>query len=573
MSAEHKVIYFQPGQLIFLVDGEWNGESEKALRAWANPIMDRHEMKMSEKAISLTFPPTLQQPTNKEEKVSLQEKSERKKPYISPKVAEHNSSFTVMSVDITGLETDPKYADKLLNLIVALDNDREKALGPSRLQVVSPNWLTSGGSEPGATGGPGAKPTSFDGLANTEKFKFTLDEKLKEMIKQGRQGEDVVVAILDTAPIKYEDVDKTQPLIQRADDPHSVLAKIYETWVTQRLDDPHSLISSLLNPDKPRLTVHLNPNVDKPDSDILYDGHLQADGHKYEMTDHGLFVAGIIHSLARQAELHLYQVLNRYGVGDLFSIAQALQEVFNTYADKPLVINLSLTINIPLEKGHIPTKIYNDGYDNGIGRKLTELSKENAMAEGSEFSKEKRQQWKDWYSRQNLPAEWICDLAYAFGSRMIAAAGNNREKGQGRPQACYPAAFETALGVGALKKSVLPADSTEKLETASYSNLDDRPGGTGITTLGGEEGKGNGVLGIYLGEFPPISKSNPTPTASINGWGWWAGTSFATPIISGLAAALLTPGKTTENVIAELSGAQPFTDQDDEDVLFVTQGT
>jgi hypothetical protein len=43
----------------------------------------------------------------------------------------------------------------------------------------------------------------------------------------------------------------------------------------------------------------------------------------YRMTDHGLFVAGIIHTIAPQAELHLIEVLNPYGVGDLESITRA----------------------------------------------------------------------------------------------------------------------------------------------------------------------------------------------------------------------------------------------------------
>jgi subtilase family serine protease len=52
--------------------------------------------------------------------------------------------------------------------------------------------------------------------------------------------------------------------------------------------------------------------------------------------------------------------------------------------------------------------------------------------------------------------------------------------------------------------------------------------------FGGEEGEGNGVLGVYVGNIPD---GTPNGTPNLTGWAWWAGTSFATPIISGLVAA------------------------------------
>ena len=41
----------------------------------------------------------------------------------------------------------------------------------------------------------------------------------------------------------------------------------------------------------------------------------------------------------------------------------------------------------------------------------------------------------------------------------------------------------------------------------------------------------DGVLGIYSGEFPSPGAKN-----GLDGWAWWSGTSFATAIISGIAA-------------------------------------
>ena len=119
----------------------------------------------------------------------------------------------------------------------------------------------------------------------------------------------------------------------------------------------------------------------------------------------------------------------------------------------------------------------------------------------------------------------------------------------------YPAAAPGVIGVGAL--------SGEGVDLASYSNFCDEPPSEGFMTLGGEPGTENGILGVYIHEFPVDNGSNdpdyhveqPQPghlrgpadyspdlseiqyNPNLFGWAWWAGTSFATPIISGLLAA------------------------------------
>ena len=46
--------------------------------------------------------------------------------------------------------------------------------------------------------------------------------------------------------------------------------------------------------------------------------------HEYPMPDHGLFVAGIIHSIAPKAQIHLIEGLNTYGVGTFETFANAI---------------------------------------------------------------------------------------------------------------------------------------------------------------------------------------------------------------------------------------------------------
>ncbi len=91
------------------------------------------------------------------------------------------------------------------------------------------------------------------------------------------------------------------------------------------------------------------------------------------------------------------------------------------------------------------------------------------------------------------------------------------------------------MGVGALPKDVAPDFTTQKYPSSSYSNIADVPNTvTKIATLGGEEGEGQGVLGLYLGEFPGC-ENLPNCTK----WAWWAGTSFAAPILTAAIAAVL----------------------------------
>ncbi len=111
----------------------------------------------------------------------------------------------------------------------------------------------------------------------------------------------------------------------------------------------HPLIRSLLcenttSNEKPRLQITYardflaTAGVTLPDQTTSGYG---VAGHEYWMYDHGLFVAGIIHTIAREAQLHLIEVLNWFGVGTLETIARGLEFARvsrkNTYT--PLIVN------------------------------------------------------------------------------------------------------------------------------------------------------------------------------------------------------------------------------------------
>jgi hypothetical protein len=222
---------------------------------------------------------------------------------------------------------------------------------------------------------------------------------------------------------------------------------------------------------------------------------------------------------------------------------------------------------MPLEERHLKA---NDSL--GVGRTILNrrpwwLARQVSQLFNWLFKKQLLCCCDSWFERQARPFEWICDQVYTLDGRVIAAAGNESKGRDHRPGALYPAAFDSVLGVGAL------ADDDGSVVPASYSNLADKPTNKGITTFGGMPGEKKGILGVYVGDFPKDDQGNLPPNE--NGWAWWCGTSFATPIVSGITAALLSDmpqGAIMEDVFSVLYGAQDLWTPDNEDVLTVIQG-
>lgn len=582
-SDHAKYVYFQPGQIIFIVTHTGNDLSQKdldALIAWSDKTA-------VEKDLNLTVLPRAREellsfPAMSEEDLGPLRQQEAQPPqddrYRAPRVEqlERHNPFTIVLADVKNRGDPAKYVNsaRLSDFITQLDESILLKENPNRpnltsgtvLQVVSPNWLSSPSSETGGGGGPGSRPVPFSGNNNNPpdepQYEFHLPEEIVPLCPPNEdRGKDVIVAILDTAPCLHD------------------LVAAYERW--QKVDPqpniqekypgnppkPHGLIESLLKPGGP-LTVH-------PASyeELLRMRSVHLKDHNYDMTDHGLFVASIVHSIAPAAEIHLYEVLNSEGVGDLKSIALGLWKVWKAFPTQPLVVNCSLVLNIPL-LNHPITDL-----DKKLKAKIIHKWDEHKN-KAETINRLSDELWSEeeslvWLARQALAIRWICDLIYVRNSRVIAAAGNDHEPGRPdseRPQARYPAAFESVVGVGALKKRV---HRNDPLGRAEYSDRSDEPEETGIMTLGGEKGKENGVLGVYLGKFPHETDDDKPGPKNGYDWAWWAGTSFASPIISGMAAAVLSgnPGFTTERAIQALYQAQVITIGPwGEDVLEVMQG-
>jgi hypothetical protein len=254
-----------------------------------------------------------------------------------------------------------------------------------------------------------------------------------------------------------------------------------------------------------------------------------------EISDHGLFIAGIVRDIAPDARIECVRVLNFLCVGDLQILAGALSKIYNRMLSinpdtgkdgdlygKPVVINLSLVI---------PTN------DEAQQKQINPSAGGFNIIQASLF-----------FAIQSL-AE--------LGAMIVASAGNEgdlRESpGGNRPMALYPAAFgsppysiDGVIAVGAVDANG---------HAASYSCY---PGSRGIATYGGEVphiappnppssnpslATLDALRGIYSSvEYPPLSVDPPAQyyqAPNDHAWAYWIGTSFATPIISAVTARIL----------------------------------
>lgn len=244
---------------------------------------------------------------------------------------------------------------------------------------------------------------------------------------------------------------------------------------------------------------------------------------KFYMPDHGLFIAGLIHDLAPAAPLTLIPALNENGVGNLSLLLAALQHVLdNKVAGSRQIINLSLGF-----RPH-PADLVAAWY----GLDLPGTTSTYAPAPILQRNGHDRR----WVAsngplvsrRVDLLQTGLDELGRYLALNnclVVAAAGNDSVAGELRLEPRLPARFETVLGVAAINREGKPA---------SYSNVgDEQRRGDHVAAFGGERGKGcaplDGVTGIYSGAFPG---QEPNTT----GWASWSGTSFATGIISGIAA-------------------------------------
>jgi subtilisin family serine protease len=385
-----------------------------------------------------------------------------------------------------------------------------------RFAAATPNWLSAAGQSGFTGGGPAAPPQPLppdDVTTGKWAFQFA-DTRLAALAGQSREasatGLRIKVAVLDTCPT-YDAV------VAAADryDKNQLLQEVRPDSNPQvKIDDP-----ALLGPADFAPAAHFLPNWGK-DLDT-WEQNRTAETRKkhYPIPDHGLFSAGIIRDIAPQAEIHVVRVLDEAGVGDTYGLIKALRALpGRLLTDDPnerLIVNLSLMVSVPDSKAM-------------LGEWFAGSANDAATL---------AQWWRDIdvlldSTHRNLfeTIEWLGEQ----GVLVVAAAGNDYGGNGYRAEPRLPAAYDSVLGVAAVNRRTQPANFSNRGDRAVYGN--------GVAVFGGSRGplaagraaeEQDKIIGIFSAKnFPLNAGSNET------GWAYWAGTSFATPVISAIAANL-----------------------------------
>lgn len=283
----------------------------------------------------------------------------------------------------------------------------------------------------------------------------------------------------------------------------------------------------------PALSIAVSHPVTLPTSDATYD-----------LSDHGLFVAGLIYAVAPESEIHLLRVLNDQGKGDLHSLLRGLNSAIEkrlteTGSLQNTVFNFSLTIKPDAAEGVEPLP-------------PEAIAAIKALAEIAGYAP----------GTFPVPALDVpMEIIRQQGGVVVAAGGNNSyDDPPSQPEpAGLPAAYPQVIGVEA---------GNQAGERSCYSN---------------QAAVGNGDLRAPGGDGgPPANESTPTPdgetancmprhytcdTSSADcaygvismtlnahkGFAYWVGSSFATPLVSGLAALELQSGTPPGDIAADVA--------------------
>ena len=437
------------------------------------------------------------------------------------------------------LNADVERASRVLNEHLQRRQPESGEIRAARLEAVTPNWLAAGTPEAFTDAGPGAAPApapsqgrgrwqfQFDRVTNRPPTFDPLADVVEQQRSRAADGarSGVLVAILDTCPpreqvTKMAGAHPENTLLQEVADPAKV------TLGEAPSVDSAALAAALSGDDGRPIKVNWR--------DRFTPGSMSDDD--YLMTDHGVFAAGIVRDIAPTADIRLIRVLDDYGVGDLLSLNQVMSQLptlLGTDGITRMVVNLSLVVDLPSDAQLLEWWFPRTSRDpKALREHFGEVCRALKMTHAS------------------VDRPLACLRALSPHILVVAAAGNDYDGGGVRPVPRLPARDDSVLGVAAVNQYGSPA---------SYSNKGDFVTlGNGVATFGGDAtsahtggladvaagaGKMGGgsveaMRGLFTAPVFPLSSPPNPPEANQSSWAYWAGTSFATPVISGIAACL-----------------------------------
>lgn len=454
------------------------------------------------------------------------------------------------------------------------------AVGPYTLEAVSPNWLAMPFCVCGFPAGRPAPPPPFapGKLPRFRPRRRQPGDQVDRLVREyldgrypgERAGEGVQIAIFDT-----------WPLLQNGGNDLARLREFQNEigeGVNPRLDE--AVRGGIVRQEDIHADYVIRGGAVRVHRLDAHEGQTILD--TYPLPDHGLFVADIIKDIAPAARLMVYRVLDDYGVGDLHLTGQAIEAAIGDAARRPgehgstLVLNLSLGVGPQLRM--VMPVLENAAEFLRSRASYVAHRQRNLRARGTWKAAHLRVKTDDLAQQHGLvtagnPVRFtgaLHVLEHLFGFEpdadepvkvlAVAAAGNDSRPPATRFWPRLPAALVGVLGVSAIHDTDVGAP-------ASYSNADDlKEPQDGIGAFGGE--KDNGLIGLFVSGHIPENAAGaaagnpPNP----NGWAQWCGTSFAAPIVAGLAACIwsevpdFTPGDVLEKVVYQRGGnvERPF---------------
>ncbi|MFN8516810.1 MAG: S8/S53 family peptidase [Thermomicrobiales bacterium] len=374
------------------------------------------------------------------------------------------------------------------------------ALGTIR--AVSPNFLAASAQGWGTGGGPGLPPEPIPPVAPLPLpgITFTTDTLRAALGAKADPKEQVVVAVLDTSPQRDEARDAATEFLYSA-------GNTFLDWVTRSIEFEYWPLKTRIIPEYRHIVPYWAERAEKWTSGAP----MKNRDTFFNIVDHGLFAAGLVRSVAPEAKIHLFRVLDDVGIGDTMALLTALNAIpgrlRKQYGRKiRLIINLSLLVEEPDDH-----RVY--GVDDPGDL--------------------------HWMLQAAVDALRHQDVL------VVAAVGNDSFALAQRREPRLPARYESVFSVAATDRDGNPA---------TYSNLGDTDVlDNGIAVFGGNaalagavptiagagsKGRPDGLVGAFTRKRLPCSRGmNKT------GLVYWAGTSFAAPVITGIAAQLWSRAK------------------------------
>ncbi|MDQ2905877.1 MAG: S8 family serine peptidase [Chloroflexota bacterium] len=437
----------------------------------------------------------------------------------------------------SGTGGDSESAGDMTRQVVDLINSNvEKLRQDAQVPVISamPNWLNGG--SPYGSGGCGAHGCPVVPAIPVKQAHAEYPLRLPDLSAVNTlKGDGVTVFVLDTLP----DVEQIRQASQAANPNSTTTGNRLLEQIVEQIDRPGDPSVRFQHWTLPPIIENPGPEQPVTGRDIY--GRLVG----FAMPDHGLFVAGIVRDLAPNATIECIRVLNDYAIGNTAIVLSALQYIqarmlYGDLRERQVVINLSL-VTTPAQE-ELPLIWFGAGSNCAAGdfadmmrhvelvraslhRVIQSLTSLGAVVVAAAGNDSNVHAW-------NAPAMYGMNMAPRWGPRYPAAfpevisVGAVDRRGAAAPYSNYPALFPQHNGIAAYGGGLptpLPPAPGECMTHAK--NID-------------------GIVGVYsAASYPALSGDDcestyPAPPDS-HGWAAWTGTSFATPIVSALAARVL----------------------------------